>query len=773
MIDDRIWDSGQKLDLLGDLITFARACRGDAYAELQPPDRNHKRAWYLRRDGRITEEKLRAHLNGGPHLGAYLLPDGSDRTRLAVFDLDDHDGTVEPGDMRNTAQAVRAAAFRRGVFTWPVRSGGGDGIHVCIQWTEPQGARDVRALMHAILADVGLRDGTSGIASGEVEVFPKQATVEKGGYGSLIALPFGRKSVPLDEDMLPAERPIQFASTPQSPPPAPVNARTEPEPALSGEAKAVIEDVAAALAAIPNGADVGFGDYVAIGMAVFSSTGGSDDGLAAWEHWARAYPDYKVSDTEKRWSYWRRRSPTGTGFGALVKRARRHEPGWRPPGDKGIETDIAELNEDHALVLIGDKAVVLRESVSSEQRPEMKLLTVSAFKTWLQPRRVFVGDKLMPLAEAWLRDPRRRQYDGLVFSPEGQTPGYYNLWRGFGVDPRPGDCSKFLAHLRDNVARGDEELFNWVVGWFAAIFQKPGEKVGTSLAIRGKMGTGKTKTGEVIGSLLGDHYLPVADPRYVTGRFNSHLVSCVLLHADEGFWAGDRGSEGKLKDLVTGAFQWIEYKGKEAFRVRNHVRLLVTGNPDWIVPAGLEERRFAVLEIGEERIGDHAYFAAIDAEMANGGREALLDYLLRFDLSRVNLRVIPRTAALEEQKIASMSPEQGWWLDLLHRGEMPGDVDGGGRCPTKLLFLSYIEHAQQQGVRHRSIETRVGIFLRKAAPELKKCQDERYAPKCTVYAFPPLAACRKTFERMMQTSINWSGDPENWCPGETVERSLF
>jgi hypothetical protein len=27
----------------------------------------------------------------------------------------------------------------------------------------------------------------------------------------------------------------------------------------------------------------------------------------------------------------------------------------------------------------------------------------------------------------------------------------------------------------------------------------------------------------------------VFDPRYVTRRFNSHLVSALLLHADEGF----------------------------------------------------------------------------------------------------------------------------------------------------------------------------------------------------------------------------------------------
>jgi Family of unknown function (DUF5906) len=62
--------------------------------------------------------------------------------------------------------------------------------------------------------------------------------------------------------------------------------------------------------------------------------------------------------------------------------------------------------------------------------------------------------------------------------------------------------------------------------------------------------------------------------RYITGRFNSHLADCLLLHADEAFWAGDHAAEGKLKDLVTGHDHFIEYKGKEPVRVQNFVRLL-------------------------------------------------------------------------------------------------------------------------------------------------------------------------------------------------------
>jgi hypothetical protein len=261
---------------------------------------------------------------------------------------------------------------------------------------------------------------------------------------------------------------------------------------------------------------------------------------------------------------------------------------------------VKDLNEIYALVIVGDKAIIMKTGET------ISFLTISAFELWYANKFVMLKTgKKMPVGRYWLQSKNRRQYEGLVFTPDRElVPGYYNLWRGFAVKPKKGDCSKFLAHLKDNVCSGDVSLYGWVIGWFANIVQHPDKKVGTSLALRGKQGTGKTIVGKIFGSLLGQHYVSVSDPRMITGRFNSHLTSCLMLHADEGFWAGDRAAEGKLKDLVTGDFQFIEFKGKEAFRVRNYLRLLVTGNPDWLVPAGHEERRFAVLDIlqlGHER----------------------------------------------------------------------------------------------------------------------------------------------------------------------------
>jgi hypothetical protein len=172
-----------------------------------------------------------------------------------------------------------------------------------------------------------------------------------------------------------------------------------------------------------------------------------------------------------------------------------------------VDPHVERLNESYALVLVSDKAAVMNTSAAEGVR----MLTVSAFKQWFANQFVPYQDKKgeekrIPLADYWLQHKQRRQYEGIVFAPQREVPGHYNLWRGFAVEPRPGDCSKFLAHLRDNVCQGKERLYLWVVGWGAQIVQQPDVKLGTSLVLRGKMGVGKTKVGEVFGSLFGNHY---------------------------------------------------------------------------------------------------------------------------------------------------------------------------------------------------------------------------------------------------------------------------
>jgi Family of unknown function (DUF5906) len=302
-----------------------------------------------------------------------------------------------------------------------------------------------------------------------------------------------------------------------------------------------------------------------------------------------------------------------------------------------------------------------------------------------------------------------------------------------------------------------------VFGWWAQIFQHPDDKQETSLVLKGKEGTGKTIVGLVFGSILGPHYQIVAEPRYVTGRFNSHMAQLLLLHADEAFWAGDKKTGGKVKDMVTGKRHPIEFKGFEVIFVDNYMRLFVSSNENWVVPADMDARRFCVLEVGADHKEDHSYFAAITEEMNKGGREALLAELLAFDLSKVNLRKVPRTKALLDQKMESFTSEQAWWFDVLQRGELP-QLMNDCECHKHTLHDSYIRRVGDVSSRsERSTQTKLGMFLSKmVGPGLDGTIRDANKNKKYVWHFPSLKNCREHFVKLTQGEIAWDDPDAKW-----------
>ena len=322
---------------------------------------------------------------------------------------------------------------------------------------------------------------------------------------------------------------------------------------------------------------------------------------------------------------------------------------------------MAELNRKHAVVMVGGKCVILNE----EHDPTFghKGITLSSpsdFKLRYVNQSIIIGGKPRNPASYWLTYRNRRQFDGIVLAPGRDILGHYNLWQGFAVEPQKGDCSLYLNHIKWNIAQGDEEIYAYMMNWMAHTVQHPAKRVGVAIVLRGKQGTGKGVMSTEFGALFGSHFVHVHHSKHLVGHFNAHLKQAVVVFADEAFWVGDRASEGLLKAMVTEEQLPIEFKGKDVIYVKNHIHLLIASNHEWVIPAGLEERRFFVVDVGEARMQDHAYFHKIVTQMKDGGREALLNFLLNVDLAGVNLRKFPQTQALLENKIHSMTSEQKW-----------------------------------------------------------------------------------------------------------------
>lgn len=432
--------------------------------------------------------------------------------------------------------------------------------------------------------------------------------------------------------------------------------------------------------------------------------------------------------------------------------------------EENIVEIVAEINKNYAVVMFGGKCVILKETQNPIlQRRELSFLSIADFRNYFANKRETIHDKEVSWGKIWFEHTYRRQYEGLVFSPCGNFDNHYNLWTGYGCEARKGDCSLYLKHIENVICSGDEELYEYVIAWMADAVQNPSDRPGTALVLRGSQGTGKGMFAKYFGSLFGQHFLHITHAKHLTGHFNAHLMSTCLIFADEAVWGGNKSEEGVLKALVTEETMAIESKGKDVINLTNHARLIIASNNRWIVPAGLEERRFVVIDVSARKMQNHKYFGAMCNQMENGGREALLHYLQNYDLKSLGkdfLREIPLTDALIEMKHYSMSPVQKFWFDKLEAGSIKETDDCWPEVvPLGDLYEEFCKHSNRAGTRTRGALTQFGMEMRYLLPRLKITKPQlsvggvKKQVKC--YELPSLDECREHFDMIMHTENKW------------------
>ncbi len=285
-----------------------------------------------------------------------------------------------------------------------------------------------------------------------------------------------------------------------------------------------------------------------------------------------------------------------------------------------------------------------------------------------------------PQGHYWLRHGNRREYWRVVFLPGLKAkPNLLNLWgKGFSYKAKKGDCSLYLAHLRDIICNGNEEHYQYTIKWMARGVQRPWERGHVALVWRGDKGPGKNVAADAFAKLFGSHAMTITQAEHLVGRFNAHLRAKCVLIANEAFYAGNKQHEATLKGLVTDVTLPIEQKFVDAETDVNLLHLIVLSNNDWVVPATEKERRFFMVDVSDARIGDYAYFAALQRQLETGGYEALLHHLSNeINITDFNVRDVPKTEALRSQMAMSLTGVDAVWYECLQRGELPGQFIKG------------------------------------------------------------------------------------------------
>ena len=431
--------------------------------------------------------------------------------------------------------------------------------------------------------------------------------------------------------------------------------------------------------------------------------------------------------------------------------------------DKAIKGDkvVKRINKQHALIQYGNRMLIMCEITDPIlKRPALAFLSASDFRLKYANKFIDVpngeeGTKKISWANYWLRSSKRREYQGIVFAPDQTPKGYYNIWRGFVVEPKAGSCTLMKRHMREVLCAKNNAKFDYLWKWCAHAVQRPGERAETAIVMRSKQGTGKNTFVDAFGSIFGRHYVPLTQTGLLCGRFTAHLMDAVIVFANEATWGGDKAGEGKLKSMITDPVETIEAKGKDAIPVPNFKRIIVGSNEDWAVPRGIGDRRFFCLDVPPHRVGDTQYFTALRDEINNGGVAALLHELLETDLTDWHPRhSMPVNTDGEDMKLESMSSTLKFWHECLEFGRnFPYDPDNPSApawhqtLSTELFYNFYLDWCTRHRISHMQGPSHFGIQFRKAVDVKKVRPTGEYNSKLPpVYELPDLDECRAQFK---------------------------
>jgi Family of unknown function (DUF5906) len=409
---------------------------------------------------------------------------------------------------------------------------------------------------------------------------------------------------------------------------------------------------------------------------------------------------------------------------------------------------LDDLDRKYKVVVIGKHTRVLR----FDDKGRAYFMDFRDFKNSLVAAPKVDGRKL---ADVWLEETRT--YQDVIFAPgdkRQEIGDRLNLWHGWGVQAKKGEWDLIENHVRKVLAKGNRRFAEYVFNWVARMLQHPTEPGQTAIAFYSeKEGTGKSTFGRILTKIWGLNSRHISDTKHLVGHFNAHLQNCGFLFADEALWPGDKSAEGALKRLITEPTLIIEPKGVDPYEIANCVHLMLASNKEWIVPASIYARRFAVNEVSDKYVGDRDYWEALRHQINNGGTEAFFNAMLERDISDFDVFDIPQTKALTAQKIHSLEPLDDWWQDLLEQGRLPNSVLGH---PYRVYTDDLLENlSPYMRGRRPMTQKKLGMFLTK-----RRCVNFRDVRRG--WDFPHLQDARDDWAKQLGSRLKWDSNGKDW-----------
>lgn len=281
----------------------------------------------------------------------------------------------------------------------------------------------------------------------------------------------------------------------------------------------------------------------------------------------------------------------------------------------------------------------------------------------------------IPASKYWRGNTDKTIYRKITFTNKEVSVDTYNLFSGFGTEPKKGNCDLIISHVKDVICSGNEEnynAFNKKVAWEIQNIGEPSRVVVILKSIEQQTGKG-VYFENILLPIYGNSGFKPAGLEQVIGRFNDTMKGKAFVYLDEVLFAGDLRSADSLKSLTTAKFLGIETKNVAVIQAPVGINFYLTTNHENAAHIEELDDRYWILEVSTHKKGDTEYFKLLFEEINNGGLEAYHYYLTNLDVKDfVPWRDVPKDNEFKNKMIKdSINPyDARKWIEQCCEAEM-------------------------------------------------------------------------------------------------------
>lgn len=309
------------------------------------------------------------------------------------------------------------------------------------------------------------------------------------------------------------------------------------------------------------------------------------------------------------------------------------------------------------------------------------------------------------IVDVWRNHPEARFIDNFRFDPKSK-PGLceilptagppltiYNYWKGLDTNitklPLEENAVRnvekldiLLYHLRAILCRGDDRLYEWMLKWMAHCLKYPHLKMEVVPIFTGPQGSGKSFFWERFSKLFGVHGLVLPDANLLVHKFGGkELSNKVFLVANEVDYRNI--GPGQLKNLITNQSAQVEKKFQDlSIEPVFYNMVWTSNNPVPILVESGPNRRFLLINVSEDKVGDKGYFAGAVWCMDDEGLFLLYHYLMQqeIQLNDPELNEAPMTEEKSTAVAQKFDTVEQFWYHCLQLGQHVGHDCGPTTC---------------------------------------------------------------------------------------------